>query len=151
MNQLPYGAPGQLQYGAPQVPQPPAAPRQKGFFGGLFDISFTTFVTTRVIKVLYVLYLAGLLIGLLLGLRFGLMTIVEGVSAVRDAARDLSPRGGVDRDEGTTAIVFGVVEIVATPISCIAALIYGRIMFECVAVFFRVAEHLAEINRKTKE
>ena len=31
----------------------------KGFFGSLFDISFTEFVTTRIIKVLFVLAIIG--------------------------------------------------------------------------------------------
>jgi hypothetical protein len=142
MNQPPYGPPGmqpQPHYGAPvpmayAPPQQTPAPKEKGFFGGLFDLSFTTFVTTRVIKVLYVLFLAGLVIGLILGVIGGLITIIGGISA----------------DAGAV-IAMGVVQMVVTPIGCIIALIYGRIMFECIAVFFRVAEHLAEINRKTKE
>ncbi len=35
---------------------------RKGFFGALLDLSFTTFVTTRVVKVLYVLTIVLLLI-----------------------------------------------------------------------------------------
>ena len=36
--------------------------QERGFFGALFDVSFTSFITTRIIKVLYIITLV--LIGL---------------------------------------------------------------------------------------
>ena len=38
---------------------------QKGFFASLFDLSFTSFITTRVIKVLYVITLVFLVVAYL--------------------------------------------------------------------------------------
>jgi len=37
----------------PRAPTLPATPARAGFFGDLFDFNFTTFVMTRVVKVLY--------------------------------------------------------------------------------------------------
>jgi hypothetical protein len=85
--------------------------------------------------VLYVLFLLAIVFSLLAAFGGGVIAIRTGVS-----------------DDGSgAAIVAGVLEIVLAPFGCLFALIYGRILFECVAVFFRVAEHLAEINRKTRE
>ena len=38
---------------------------QKGFFGALFDLSFSEFITTKLIKVLYILLLILLALGYL--------------------------------------------------------------------------------------
>jgi hypothetical protein len=48
-------------------------------------------------------------------------------------------------------MIAGVLAIVLAPFGCLFALFYGRVLYERVAVLFRVAEHLAEINRKTRE
>lgn len=142
MNQAPYGPPGlapayappSQQFGAPAPPPAQAPASQKGFVAGLFDLSFTTFVTTRVLKVLYVFFLLGVAFMLLASVGAGLMTVVAGGAG----------------DSGG-AMLMGFVQIAVAPFVCLFALIYGRILFECIAVFFRVAEHLSEINRKTRE
>jgi hypothetical protein len=137
MNQPPYGPPGVVagyaptpqQYGGPSGATAP----QKGFFAGLFDLSFTTFVTTRVLKVLYVFYLFAIGLALLASIGAGLIAIVAGGAG-----------------ESGGAMLAGFLQLIVAPFACIFALIYGRILFECIAVFFRVAEHLSEINRKTR-
>jgi len=57
--QDPYGQQPQNPYGQPQQPfgAPPGlnGEQTKGFFGALFDFSFTHFVTPMVVKVLYIL------------------------------------------------------------------------------------------------
>jgi hypothetical protein len=58
-----YGPAAPQGYGQPApgypYPYPPgsgvASPQEKGFFGSLFDFSFTSFVTPKIIKVVYVL------------------------------------------------------------------------------------------------
>jgi hypothetical protein len=58
-----YGPAARQGYGQPApgypYPDPPgsgvASPQEKGFFGSLFDFSFTSFVTPKIIKVVYVL------------------------------------------------------------------------------------------------
>jgi Domain of unknown function (DUF4282) len=56
-----YYAPAQ-EFSAPTMAMPAsAAPRagSKGFLGSLFDLGFTSFVTPKVIKVLYLLIMIG--------------------------------------------------------------------------------------------
>jgi hypothetical protein len=87
---------GTAGQGAPArgVPQqsayPQGAPQQvaesKGFFGSLFDFSFTSFVTTKIIKVLYVLILVLAVVSALVytiiafkvSAGFGFLTLVIG-------------------------------------------------------------------------
>lgn len=58
---------------AAQQMQAPPRPRSdsKGFFGSLFDFSFTSFVTPKVIKGLYVLYTIWMIVWALFFLRLG--------------------------------------------------------------------------------
>jgi uncharacterized membrane protein len=50
---------------------PRASSHGKGFFASLFDFSFTSFVTPKVIKVLYVLYTIWMIVWALFFLRLG--------------------------------------------------------------------------------
>jgi uncharacterized membrane protein len=50
---------------------PPAGSHGKGFFGSLFDFSFTSFVTPKIIKVIYVLYTIWMIVWALFFLRLG--------------------------------------------------------------------------------
>jgi hypothetical protein len=84
------GYPGAQGFGMPQGYPPPqdqagpqwqaapdmgARPRArgdaKGFFGALFDFSFTSFVTPKIIKALYVLYTVWMVVWALIFLRLG--------------------------------------------------------------------------------
>lgn len=112
---------------------PTTAPRvEPGFVHALFDVSFSTFVTTRVLKVLFVVHVAVVLCALLTGVAGGVLLLIDA-SAMHSR----------------TALLAGLAWIALTPLACLAALIVGRMALECVAVFFRVAEHLAEIARRT--
>ena len=132
------GGPGQPGMGAPPPGAPPggygpppgmgAPPRppmqagsDKGFFGGLFDFSFTTFVATRVLKVLYGLVLLLLGLGLLVGLAGAVMALID------------EPLAGI-------ALLFAV------PIGAVIYLILIRCVFELYIVIFRIAEMMAEIR-----
>jgi hypothetical protein len=105
----------------------PAMPAQLGFMAGLFDFSFTTFIATKVIKVLYGIFLLALVLGILGFIGTSIMAMVNG------------------------AILQGLGLLVVTPILAVLYLILGRMYFELIIVAFRVAENLTEINRKTKE
>jgi uncharacterized membrane protein len=91
-----------------------------GFLGSLFDVSFNSFVTTKLIKGVYVIGLAGALLfsltlaaaGLLRGGFFGFMTLM-----------------------------------VAAPLVFLLSVLYFRVLLELVIVVFRMAEHMAEIAR----
>ncbi len=101
-----------------------------GFIGGLFDFSFTTFVTTKVIKVLYGIWLLGVVL-LLLGGIFGAINTMF-------LARYTQP-------------LEGLMMLVLTPIAAAIWLILGRVYMEVLIVLFKIAENLTELNRKTKD
>lgn len=88
-------------------PPPPGSARQaaqtmqKGFSAGIFDFSFTTFVTTRIIKVLYGFYVVAVALIFLGGMGAGLMIVVAepppthrrrwGSGSFRSSSRRSSP------------------------------------------------------------
>ncbi len=88
---------------------------QRGFLGSLFDLSFTSFVTTRLMKVLYVLRLA-LLGGTFLVGAFATFTV-----------------GGSTLGE-LWLFVFG-------PFFLVAQTLANRVACELVVVLFRIFEH----------
>lgn len=92
----------------------------KGFFGALFDLSFSDFVTTKVIKFLYVLLLVFIAIGYL-------VLIVTGFA----------------RGFGT-----GLLYIVGGALAALLYVILARIAMETTIVLFRIADHAAEIARQ---
>lgn len=91
--------------------------QKKGFFGALFDLSFSEFVTTRVIKVLYVL---GIILAILVALGF----IVSGF---------------------TQSVGLGIVFVILSPLIFLLYTILTRIWLEIVIVVFRIAENTREI------
>jgi hypothetical protein len=90
----------------------------KGFFQSLFDFSFTAFITTKIIKILYGLSMvcAGLV---------ALFVIIMGFND--------SPSSGV------LALLIGA------PLIFLLIVIFARIYLEFMIVVFRIAEHAAEI------
>jgi len=112
--------------GTPAVTQQayvaPAAPahfeQSKGFFGSLFDISFTSFVTGKIIKFLYVLAIIALGLGIV-------------AAAV------------IYSQQMPSQYAIGIV--IAAPIVFFLYLILIRMQLEMIIVIFRMSEHLAEI------
>jgi hypothetical protein len=90
----------------------------QGFLGSLFDISFSSLITTKVIKVLYVLSMV--IIGL-----FALVVVV--------AAFSNSVAGGI------------VVLVIVAPLAGLLYLIYVRVLLELVIVIFRIMETNVEL------
>jgi asparagine N-glycosylation enzyme membrane subunit Stt3 len=96
----------------------------RGFLEALFDLSFTSFVTTRLVKVLYILAIVGAAVGCL-------MMVVGGFA-----------RGAV----------YGVVSLVIlAPLFFLAVTIYARVLLEVVMVIFRIGEHAAEIAEQGRK
>jgi uncharacterized membrane protein len=91
---------------------------RKGFFGSLFDLSFTSLVTTRIIKVLYVL--AIILIGF-----YALVFIAGGFS-------------------NSTPVGVLVLLIIA-PLFTLISLIYTRVLLEVIIALFRIMENTSEL------
>jgi len=87
---------------------------EKGFFGSLFDISFTSFVTVRLIKVIYVITLVLI----------GLAALVFVVAAFADSV-------------GTGVFVL----VIVAPLVSLLYVIYARVLLEIVIAIFRIAEN----------
>lgn len=90
---------------------------EKGFFGKLFDMSFSEFVTTQLIKLLYILAIAGAVIG-------GLIFIVAG----------FSNGAGV-----------GILFLLLSPIIVTFYILMARIWLELIIVVFRIAENTSQL------
>jgi hypothetical protein len=96
------------------------AGQERAFLAQLFDFSFTRFITTRIIKLLY-----GL------GLFFGFAgTIVILVGAFGDS------------------VTAGVVALALSPFWLLLYVIIIRVLLEMAMVIFRMTEHIGEIARQ---
>ena len=121
-------APGQPQYsqgsGQGAAGYPSSSPQlsdTKGFIGSLFDFGFTSFVTTKVVKVLYVLIMVLL----------SLTTLAFVISAF--AAKP----------------VLGIfVLVIVAPILFFVYLAVWRIFLEILIISFRIAEDLRAIRER---
>jgi len=93
----------------------------KGIIGSLKDLSFTEFVTTRLIKIIYILAIvfAGL---------SGLGIIISGLFS---------------NNVGTA-----VLGLIMGPVAFILMVLSARIWLELVIVVFRIAEHTAAIAQE---
>jgi len=96
---------------------------EKGFLGSLLDRSFTSFVTTRVISVLYTLTL-----------------IIIGLWYLAGAAVFFSNSGGAGV---LWLILFG-------PLFAFFAALLSRVYFELVIVLFRIFENTRDQLRATR-
>lgn len=118
-----YGQQQQQAYAQPQAgaaqPQfavPVSADEAKGFIGALFDLSFSNFITIKMIKVLYIIVIIG--------------AVLEALAV---AAMGL--RGGA----------MGLVMVVLAPVAFFAILILGRVYMELVMVIFKAEGHLHDM------
>ena len=92
----------------------------KSFFGSLFDYSFSSFITPRIIKVLYVL-----------------ATIV-------DLAVDALPRSSRP-STCPTAPEAGML-LIGGPLFFLVSMLYARVLLELVIAFFRINGNVQEIR-----
>jgi hypothetical protein len=120
------------QFGSPQgapleAEVQPGARRQpadaKGFLGALFDFSFTSFVTTRIIKVLYVLIL--------------IMTSIAALVYTIIAFR-LSPGFGF------------LTLVIGDPLFIIIVMALWRLVLESFVVRFRIAEDVRALRERDR-
>ena len=128
--------PGAFQPGAPQQgAYPPGAPQQsaypqgapqqvaesKGFFGSLFDFSFRSLVTTKIIKVLYVLILVLAVVSALV------YTII---------AFKVSPGFGF------------LTLVIGDPLFIIIVMAFWRLVLEAFIVVFRISEDIRAMRER---
>ncbi len=102
----------------------------KGFFGSLFDFSFTNFVTTKVIKVLY-------------GILIVCSTLMWGAAVLNCLNRINSPYP-YGKDEAYMILL-------ASPFVFALSILMWRMLLEMTIVMFRISENLSDINRKTRD
>jgi uncharacterized membrane protein YedE/YeeE len=95
----------------------------KGFFGALFDFSFSEFITTKIIKVLY-----G--IGMVLSGIAALVMIVFGFK---------------------TSVGTGILFLILSPIAFLIMAILYRVWLEFIIVIFRIAENTGDMAKMTKQ
>ncbi len=122
------GAPppaGSQPVGPPPVGVSPMEASQaadaRGFLGALFDFSFTSFVTTRIIKVLYALIMVLAVIA----------ALVYTVIAFRVSA------------------AFGFVTlIIGDPLFIIIVMAFWRLVLESFVVVFRIAEDIRALRER---
>ena len=94
----------------------------KGFLASVFDFSFDSFITTRLVRLLYALLILGAVV-------FALGTMVTLWSSSRSA-------------------LGGLVKLaVVTPFAFLVPVIVARIACEGVLVGFRIQAHVAELAR----
>jgi Domain of unknown function (DUF4282) len=93
------------------------APVEKGFLSSLFDVSFSSLITTRVIKVLYILSM-----------------IVIGIATLFFVVAGFAQSGGS-----------GIVALIVAPLVALLYLIYARVLLEVVICLFRIMETNAEM------
>ncbi len=89
-----------------------SASSPKGFFGSLFDYSFSSFITSRIIKILYVLITVLYSLGALIVLIFGLS---HGAASA-------------------------IISILIVPIAWLLYMIVARVALEVLIVIFRIGE-----------
>lgn len=92
----------------------------KGFYGSLFDLSFTEFITTRIVKFLYVI---AIIISALIAIAF------IGIGFSRGSA-------------------VGVIALLLSPIIFTFYLLMARVWLELVIVIFRIAENTGRMADK---
>ena len=107
--------------------------------GGLFDFTFTTFFTARIVGVLY-----GIV--LLFAAAHLLACEFFGVSAIAGALRAAQERG----EASGAAIGIGVALVVAGPVGAALTILCGRVVLELIVVTFRISETLTEIKARTR-
>jgi hypothetical protein len=97
----------------------------KGFFGALFDFGFTSFVTPKIIKALYVLYTVWMVVWALIFLRLGF------------------------KYGGAAGGIFTL--IVVDPIFLLLTLGAYRVILELFMVIHRIHDDLKAIRERTEE
>jgi hypothetical protein len=90
---------------------------EKGFFGKLFDLSFSEFITISIIKVLYV-------IAIILSAIWALVVLISGF---------------------TRGVGSAIAGIILAPIVFFISVLLARIWMEVIMVLFKIAENTGKM------
>ncbi len=100
------------------LPKAPSPLTQRGFLRSLFDLSFTSLIATRIIKVLYVLSM----------LAIGLSALVFIIAAFHQS-----------RGAGIVVLIF------VAPLVSLFYLVWTRVLLELFIALFRIMENTSEL------
>lgn len=89
----------------------------KGFFASLFDLSFTEFVTTKVIKLIFIIAIIASGIG-------ALLLLIGGISS---------------------GVAEALLAIILAPIAFFVYVLLARIWLEVIIVLFRIADNTGRL------
>jgi len=92
----------------------------KGFFGSLFDFSFSEFITPRIIKLLFVL-------AIIIAAIFALFMLVAGIAG-----------GGAE----------AFLAIIGAPLLFLLYVIMARVWLEVIMVMFRIADNTDKLAER---
>jgi len=95
----------------------------ESFLRSLFDFSFTSFITSKIIRFLY-----------------GFFVFLAGLGAFALIVIGFSDSGGV-----------GILMLFLAPIGFLLAVVVARIYLEILIVVFRISEHVAEIAEQGRK
>lgn len=107
---------------------------ERGFFGSLFDLSFTSFVTTKLIKILYVLSLV------ILAIIYVAVAIALFAGGGGDSVT-VNSDGTFDTDSGGSVGLGLLWLFVLGPLMLFTYTLAYRVVFEIVVVLFRIFEN----------
>ena len=91
---------------------------ERGLIGSLFDLSFTDFVTTRIIKFLFILAI-----------------IFSGIEALAVVIAGFA--------SGSTAV--GILTLLLSPVIFFLGVLMARVWLELIIVVFRIAENTGRL------
>ena len=98
-----------------------------GFLTALFDLTFSRFVTSKLIPLLYVLALILIGLGLVTGVLSGFVKLLDG------------------------DLFTAVMAVVITPLMALIAVVVTRVYLELIVVLFKIAENTREMAQAQKQ
>jgi len=96
--------------------------QQKGFLASLFDASFSQFIATRLIKVLFIL-------GIIVSVVYAVAFIASGFGK---------------------SLAFGVVLLILSPLLFLLMVIAARVYLELILVMFRIEENTRGLRNQAQ-
>jgi hypothetical protein len=93
---------------------------EKGFFASLFDMSFSSFITTKLVKVIFIIWM--------------ILAVIVAIGLIV---------AGFQESAG-----LGILALVLSPVAFLLYMILGRVYCEMMIVLFRIAEHVRDIATK---
>lgn len=108
---------------------------EPGFFKSLFDISFSSFVTTKLVKVLYVITLVLIAVGYVV-IAIAAFTSGGGSDVTIDSS------GQIQESSGGGNSALGLLWLfILGPIWAFLSALFYRIFYELIIVMFRIMEN----------